>query len=102
MPFEKIPGSDQQYALLNFGKDGKERADDRDGVGGVLSKEVVARVGREQPSHIFFFSHGWKGDVPAARDQYNRWIKAMLDRADDRQAVKGTFKPMWIGLHWPS
>ena len=43
----------------------------------------------EQPSHVFLFSHGWKGDVAAARDQYNRWIKAMLDRAGDRGAMPG-------------
>jgi len=102
MPFETIPGTTEQYALLSFDKNGKERADDPDGIGGSLSKELVARAARDQPSHIFLFSHGWKGDVPAAKDQYNRWIGAMLKLKADRDAMPGTFKPMWIGLHWPS
>ena len=102
MPLESIPGTDEQYALLSFDKGGKERTDDPEGIGGLLSKEILARAAREQPSHIFIFSHGWKGDLDAARDQYNRWIKAMLDLKDDRAAITGAFKPLWIGLHWPS
>jgi hypothetical protein len=102
MPFETIPGTGDQYALLSYDLDGKERTGDPHGAGGLLSKEILARVAREQPSHVLFFCHGWKGDVAAARDQYNRWIKAMVDLADDRKAVSGTFKPIWIGLHWPS
>ena len=102
MPFETIPGTSDQFALLSFDLDGRERTDDPQGVGGRLSQEIVKRVANEQPSHILLFCHGWKGDVAAARDQYNRWIGAMLRLTDDRQAVKGTFKPIWIGLHWPS
>jgi hypothetical protein len=102
MPFETIPGSSEEYALLSFDEDGNERTDDPEGVGGLLSKEITARVSRDQPSHIFLFSHGWQGDVAGARDQYNRWIKAMLDLKDDRAAAGSTFKPLWIGLHWPS
>jgi hypothetical protein len=102
MSFCRIPEHTEEYALLGFDKDGNERRDDPAGRDGLLSKELLARITRDQPSHVFLFSHGWKGDVDSAKDQYNRWIKAMLDRADDRQAVKGTFTPMWIGLHWPS
>src|SRR5215203_2432606 len=102
MPFETISGTTEQYALLSFDKNGTERSDDPHGIGGSLSRELVARAARDQPSHIFLFSHGWKGDVPAAKDQYNRWIGAMLKLKADRDAMPGTFKPMWIGLHWPS
>jgi len=102
MPFRTIEGTNEEYALLCYDKNGKERSDDEDGIGGLLSKEILARAAANQVSHIFLFCHGWKGDVKAARDQYDRWIKAMLDRAADRAAIEGTFKPMWIGLHWPS
>lgn len=102
MPYQQIPGTTEQYALLSYDKNGQERKDDADGVGGLLSKSIVSRVSELQPSHIFLFSHGWKGDVDAARDQYDRWIKAMLDRTADRARVQGAFKPFWIGLHWPS
>ena len=102
MAFETIPGTTEQYALISFDKNGNERSDDPAGIGGSLSKELEARVARDQPSHIFLFSHGWRGDVPSAKDQYNRWIGAMLKLTADRAAVPGAFKPMWIGLHWPS
>jgi len=102
MPFETIPDSAEQYALLCFDEDGNERSDDEHGQGGLLSKEILARVARDQPSHVFLFSHGWMGDVDGARNQYNRWIKAMLDLATDRAAMGASFKPLWIGLHWPS
>ena len=54
------------------------------------------------PNHIFFFSHGWQGDVPAAIAQYNRWIKALTDLPADMATIGADFKPLWIGLHWPS
>jgi hypothetical protein len=102
MPFRTIPGTDQQYALLSFDQDGRERSGDPDAGGGLFSKAVIARATAEPPSHVFLFVHGWKGDLDAAVDQYDRWIKAMLDREADRRAMPDGFKPLWIGLHWPS
>lgn len=102
MPFQTIPGTNETYALLSYDEHGVERSDDPHGEGGVLSKAILTRVKAQPPSHIFFFIHGWKGDLDSARDQYNRWIGAMLARTSDRGAMAGTFNPMWIGLHWPS
>ena len=102
MPFKTIPDTTTEYALLSFDADGKERTDDPQGVGGRLSAAILERVRAAAPSHIFLFSHGWKGDVASATDQYNRWIKAMLDRPADLGAMPRPFAPMWIGLHWPS
>jgi hypothetical protein len=102
MPFERIRTAGEEYALLSFDKDGRERTSDPHGVNGRLSSEILARAAREQPTHVFLFCHGWKGDVTSAREQYTGWIAAMLDRAEDRRAIRGTFEPLWIGLHWPS
>jgi hypothetical protein len=102
MPFKTIPGTDVTYALLAFDADGRERTDDPEGVNGQMSTRILQDAAANRPSHIFFFSHGWKGDVPAAVDQYNRWIKAMIDRTADAAAMGAGFKPFWIGLHWPS
>jgi hypothetical protein len=102
MPYQQIPGTSEQYALLCYDKRGRERSDDPDGVGGSLFKAIISQVEKLQPSHVFLFSHGWKGDIDAARDQYDRWVKALLDLKADQSAVPGTFKPIWIGLHWPS
>jgi hypothetical protein len=99
LPFRKIPNTDVTYALIAFNAKGKERTDDPDGL---MSAEILKRAKAELPTDIFFFSHGWNGDAPAAVDQYNRWIKAMTDLAADRARMGPEFKPLWIGLHWPS
>ena len=102
MPFRTIPNTTTEYALLSFDADGRERTDDPQGVGGRLSRAILDRARASAPSHVFLFSHGWQGDVASATDQYDRWIKAMLDRAGDLGAMPGPFAPLWIGLHWPS
>ena len=100
MSTHTIPGTSTEYHLIAFDADGQERTDDV--AGGVFSRTVLEKVKTESPTNIFFFSHGWKGDAPAAIDQYNRWIKAMVDLSPDAQRMGTGFKPMWIGLHWPS
>jgi hypothetical protein len=100
MPFHRIPGSEVEFALIGFDDDGKERTDDP--AGGVFSRTILDRITQVQPTHVFLFSHGWKGDVPSAIDQYNRWISAMWKMETDREALGSGFRPMFIGLHWPS
>jgi hypothetical protein len=100
MPTVAIPGTNLQYALINFDDRGRERTDDPDG--GTFSRTILERASRESPTHVFLFSHGWKGDVPGAIDQYNRWIGALAGLQDDRAAMGAPFRPLFIGLHWPS
>jgi general stress protein YciG len=102
MPYKTIPDTDIHYALIAFNADGNERSDDPHGVAGSMSASILKDVEANVPTHVFFFSHGWKGDVPAAIDQYNRWIKAMTDLSADVAAMGPNFQPLWIGLHWPS
>jgi len=102
MPFRTIPNTNVTYALIAFDADGRERTDDPQGVDGKMSARILQDAAANPPSHVFFYSHGWKGDVPAAIDQYNRWIKAMTDLSADVAAMGADFKPLWIGLHWPS
>ena len=100
MPYRTIPNAGVQYALISFDDDGNERTDDP--AGGRLSTQLVEQARRERPTNIFLFSHGWKGDVAAAVDQYDRWIGAMWKLEADRAAMGPGFKPLFIGLHWPS
>jgi hypothetical protein len=102
MSFQTIPGTETRYALISFDEQGAERTGDSDVSSGLFSEKLLHDAAADPPSHVFLFSHGWKGDVPAAIDQYNRWIGAMLKLTDDRAAVGTGFKPLWIGLHWPS
>jgi hypothetical protein len=100
MPFQKIAALGVEYALIHFDDRGRERTDDPEG--GVFSRALLEKARREKPSHVFLFSHGWKGDIPSAIDQYDRWIGAMWKLEADRQAMGPDFRPLFIGLHWPS
>ena len=107
MPIRNVPGTDLKYHLIAFDAEGNERAPDPDGAGpqGLLSQRVLESLSGEAYTDIFILSHGWKGDMPAAIDQYDRWIKAMADNQDDRQRMRNQrpgFKALLIGFHWPS
>src|SRR5438874_9086418 len=86
MPKERVSGTDLTYYLIGFDKVGNER---REPSGGLLSE----RVENDLPgavTDIFIFSHGWKGDIPAAREQYGRWVKVMAEREAGIAQVKET------------
>lgn len=108
MTIERVPDHpDLLYYLISYDKHGVERPDDPDAAdhGGLLS-ERVRHVLREEPiTDVFFVSHGWKGDVPAAIKQYDDWIGAMASCAADRQRIRDldpAFRSLIVGLHWPS
>jgi hypothetical protein len=92
------------YDLICFAPGGDERRDDPDGLMSDLILRTLAADG-SGITDVFLLSHGWMGDVPAARAQYDGWVEAMTaceaDFSRARQARPG-FKPHVIGLHWPS
>jgi hypothetical protein len=100
VPRQAIPGSNEQYALVVFDSDGRERREQN----GLLSEALLAGDA-PTPTDIFFEIHGWKGDIPAAKDQYDRWFGA-LAASGSRSLLEAKrpdgFRPLWIGLHWPS
>ena len=102
MTIEPVPGTTIPYYLLTFDAKGRERDDDSDGR---MSERVLQALRDEQPSDVFVFIHGWRGDMPAARKQYGAWMGAMMAPHADlhraRQQRPG-FKPLLVGLHWPS
>src|SRR5260370_27191961 len=100
MALEHVPGSELSYYLIAFDSAGRERAEDS---GERLSQRVAEALAREPITDVFLMSHGWKGDVPAAREQYGRWITAMAQCRDDiarMRQVRPDFRPLLIGLHW--
>ncbi len=102
MPFRQTPDTHTPYALIAFDKSGVERTDDPNGLQGRLSTRLLNDLSTSAPTDVFLFSHGWRGDMPAAIDQYNRWIDAMARLNSDASRMGADFRPMWIGLHWPS
>lgn len=102
MSIESVPGTDLRYFLVAFDADGKERADDPDGL---MSARVLEALRTGPATDVFLISHGWKGDIPAAREQYNKWIGAMAACSEDvgrMKTVRPGFAPLLVGLHWPS
>jgi hypothetical protein len=102
MPIEKVPNTSLNYYLIAFDKDGNER-DEADGK--KLSEPIFSALANESITDVFFMSHGWMGDIPAARKQYNDWIGEMAKQTADIEKIKKVrsgFRPLMIGLHWPS
>lgn len=105
MTIETIPGSEIPYYLINFDADGKERLDDPAAPNGRLSDTLAEALGSKPYTDCFFMSHGWQGDVPAAKRQYDNWSAAMLGCTEDIAAIRKArpgFLPLLIGIHWPS
>ena len=102
MSFEHIPNSDLSYCLVSFDAEGLERQDDPDGI---MSERVLKKLRDEPITDVFLLSHGWKGDIAAARKQYNDWISAAAGCTDDLKVMRQKrpgFAPLMVGLHWPS
>jgi hypothetical protein len=104
MPIRRVPGSNVEYFLISYDADGRERLE-ADGT--LLSRVAIDRVADASAgiTDVFFTSHGWKGDIKAAVEQYDSWTGAMAGLDSDRAyALKRNpaFKPLIIGLHWPS
>ena len=105
MPFEPAAGTDLAYYLIAYDENGEERKEIVRGAERFLSETVLEQLRDHPVMDIFIMSHGWKGDLPAARDQYQRWIGAMASTAAGRERMRAGqagFSPLFIGLHWPS
>lgn len=103
MPRQQVPAAGLEYYLICFDKEGRERPEN----GEYLSDQVadIVRDISRGITDVFVMSHGWKGDVPAAIDQYDRWSSAMAACQQDRKRVRERwpdFTPLLIGFHWPS
>jgi len=100
MGYHTIPNSTLRYGLIAYDAKGNERPE----ADGNFTQTLLNDIAAQNVTNVFFFSHGWKGDVPAAIEQFDRWIGAFVKSADMAQApsVFPNFRPSFIGLHWPS
>ena len=65
MALETVPGHDTTYHLVSYDARGHERQE----ADGRYSDAVLSAATVSDPTDVFVFSHGWNGDVPAARRQ---------------------------------
>lgn len=102
MPIKPIPNTELNYYLINYDKDGKERAADD---GRLLSAVVLDELKNGAYTDVIVMSHGWMGDIPSAVAQYDKWMGNLFSCTGDLAAMKQKrpgFKPLLVGLHWPS
>ncbi|GFG07303.1 CHAT domain-containing protein [Aspergillus udagawae] len=105
-PSQKETDQLTEFYLICFDKYGVERRE----AGALLSVQIRDLLAKSYKSEdpytdVFILSHGWKGDVPAAKISYSKWIRAMVEAKADCEKVAQQiqdFKPLIIGLHWPS
>jgi hypothetical protein len=100
MGYHTIQNTGLKYCLIAFDGDGIERPESA----GKFSQNLLEEISSQQITNVFFFSHGWKGDIPAAVEQYDSWIGALMTSPDVQRAqqVFPAFRPLLVGLHWPS
>ena len=100
MGFQTIPSTNTQYGLISFDENGVERQEG----GRLFSEALIAKAAADSYTNVFFFCHGWKGDMPEAIAQYDKWIQALANSDDSAKAPAKFpgFKPLFMGLHWPS
>lgn len=100
MGFHTIPNTNVSYGLIAFDANGQERPE----AGRNFSRTLIDGIAAQPVTDVFFFSHGWRGDLASAIDQYDRWIGALTKSPDLARAssVYPGFRPMLVGLHWPS
>jgi len=109
MPIETVkvdtPIQSLEYYLIAFDANGHERLEST----GFMSQKLLDILATQPITDVFLISHGWLGDIPAAKEQYNNWISAMARSSADIQKIKELrqsqnqeFRPLLIGLHWPS
>lgn len=102
MLIRPVPGTQFQYYLINYDQNGNERFGGQEGVS---SSGMLDEFKTGGYTDVIIMSHGWMGDVPAAINQYDRWMPNLFTVPADIEAMKKKrpgFKPLLVGLHWPS
>ena len=96
MSLRTVPGSQQQYHLINYDKFGVEMPD----ADATWASEAAISALADPAAgvtDVFILSHGWQGDLDDAIRQYDSWIGAA-----NPDAAGDGITPFLIGLHWPS
>ena len=104
MPKRDLPAVQASYYLLSVDEDAREVLDPQL-PGGKTSDSVIEAVKASAHTDVFIWSHGWKGDVAGAYEQYDKWVGAFSSLPADREAMRNArtgFKDLHVGFHWPS
>lgn len=100
MVIRHIPDQpDLTYHLLHFDKHGAEIRDNGNALGSEAVRAEVASPGAGI-TDVFLLSHGWNSDTEGAIRQYDAWVSTT--RSTRPSDIGRPFRPLIIGVHWPS
>jgi len=92
-PYEKFSGLYPLY-ILQFDKSGNSTSP-------VTTAQLLNEVRSGAYTQIYLFSHGWNNDFGDALSLYRDFFNLFLElRA--KEPPPDAYKPVFIGLHWPS
>ena len=102
----KSAKTDEKYKLVNVTKEGVL---DEPATEDLLEQIADAKANNEPYTDVFITSHGWIADEQGARTQYNKWVDVMNFCDEGRELLvkkrgreQRKFRPLTIGIHWPS
>jgi hypothetical protein len=98
-PYRTIPIDDGQQApfyIIPFDEQGLCQ-------GPLTQAQMLSTVQVDTYTDIFIFSHGWNNDWSAATGLYNNFLGGYMKFRHDRGLNYGRpFRPLMIGIFWPS
>lgn len=102
----KVSGLSEYY-LISFDEVGLEIPDRTTGLVSNQMKQELRKAISDGSgfTDIFVVSHGWQSDHSGAREQYNLWFSQMAACETKIASIRlsqPNFKPLVVGLHWPS
>ncbi|MEA2560412.1 MAG: hypothetical protein QOH06_1916 [Acidobacteriota bacterium] len=66
-------------------------------------RDLLKQLAAGKYTDVFFFSHGWNNDWTAAIQRYEDFIHGYMKMRRDRSLpVPAGFKPLLVGIFWPS
>jgi len=98
-PYRTIQLADGQsvpYYIIPFDKRGAC-------VGPQTRSHLIAAARDGAYTDVFLFSHGWNNDWSVATGRYEDFLKGYMDmRATHELAMPDGYKPLLVGVFWPS
>ncbi|MBE2236862.1 MAG: hypothetical protein IAE81_03670 [Caldilineaceae bacterium] len=98
-PYESLPCPDAvpaPFYVLPFDKRGVCEAP-------ATRARLLEDVAAGRYTDIFIFSHGWNNDWPGAVRSYRHFIHGFMQMVASRKlALPSLFRPLLVGIHWPS
>ncbi|MEA3291159.1 MAG: hypothetical protein U9Q71_02450, partial [Pseudomonadota bacterium] len=89
-------GTEFPYYIIPFDKRGLCQAPE-------TRDQLVSHLSTEDYTDVYLFSHGWNNDWTVATDRYEHFIEGFMKMRRDRSLpVPDGYKPLLIGVFWPS